>query len=125
MSWYARPKVEHQEHDGVAVWRLVGDWTRDLPLDERRDARAALNSEPIAPTVLDLSDLAFLDSWGEETIGDVLLHFHEQHGSAAWVFDTSRSAFYEGIRRALHRRGFSAAAFPDRDAAVASVKSTV
>jgi hypothetical protein len=123
MNWYSPPKVERQRHDGIAIWRLEGDWTRDLPLDVRRSAKDALSPDPIAPQILDLSDLAFLDSWGEETIGDVLLLVHETEGRTAWVFDNSRFASYEGIRRANQRRGLVTSEFATLQAAILFVKS--
>lgn len=123
MNWYSPPKVHPEKEDGIAICRLGGDWTRDLPLDVRHAATDSLRTAPSMPQIVDLSDIAFLDSWGEETIVDILAQVRESRGQVAWIFDNSRSASYEGLRRALQRRHLEAREFPNRQAAISFVTS--
>jgi len=57
------------EKDG-STWKLLGDWTRDLPNQVRYEANQSLESHPL-PETLDLTAIGFLDSWGEGRIADL------------------------------------------------------
>ncbi len=122
MIWYEEPGVERVEAASVEVWRLVGDWTRDLPLAVRRGAVADLSREVREALVVDLSDVKFIDSWGEEAICDALLRVREEGRRVVWTWDASRRSEYDGVRRSLERRGLSVASYNDRGAAIAAVR---
>jgi len=122
MTWYDSPGIERTAEGSVQVLRLLGDWTRDLPLELKRRASLLLSEDIRGPLVLDLTDLKFLDSWGEESIADLLQRVSDTGDPLAWVCDKVRSASYEGVRQALVRRQLAVAEFPSRTEAVASLK---
>lgn len=124
MSWFQKPEVERTTDNGIAVWQLLGDWTRDLPLNLRHQASAALTKDVPSILVLDLSDVKFIDSWGEETICDLLQSVLDADGRVAWTKDPSRSSEYEGLKHALERRSLAIEGLPSRAAAVAAVQGT-
>jgi anti-anti-sigma regulatory factor len=121
MDYFKQPVVERRDNDDVTVWRLVGDWTRDLPLDVRRAAADALKGEATR-LVLDLGDVSFLDSWGEETVCAALQRVREGGGVVAWRRDAARPSEYAGMARALERRQLHIPGFTDLAAAIAAVK---
>jgi ABC-type transporter Mla MlaB component len=122
MNWFKQPQVEQKEEGGVAVWRLLGDWTRDLPLEVRRVAVDALKAEATL-MVLDLLDVNFIDSWGEEAVCDVIQRVRNEGGNVVWTRDPARSSEYEGVQRALERRRLEAESFMDAATAIAALKS--
>lgn len=122
MSWYQAPAVEQHDEANVAIFRLTGDWTRDLPLDVRRAAVEALAAKFANHLVLDLADARFIDSWGEETICDALGRAAEQGKRGALLIDKARYAEYEGVKHALERRKLDVASFDDRATAIAAVQ---
>lgn len=124
MTWYDSPDIERTAEGSVQVLRLLGDWTRDLPLEVKRHARSLLSNDIRGPLVLDLTDMKFLDSWGEESIADLLQRLRDTGEGLAWVCDKVRSASYEGVRQALVRRQLVVHEFPSRTEAVASLKGS-
>lgn len=123
MSYFEPPNVDRRDDEGVAVWRLVGDWTRDLPVDVRHQATSALRDQ-VQRLVLDLRDLKFIDSWGEETVCDVLQRVGEEGGAVAWTRDAARPAEFAGVQRALERRQLAIDSFTDLAAAITAVKQS-
>ncbi len=122
MSWYEQPAVARTDADGVAVWRLTGDWTRDLPLEVRRDATALLKDVP-RRLVLVLRDVKFIDSWGEETLCDAMQRILDDGGFVVWTFDAVRRAEFQGIVVALERRKVVVKALADDAAAIAEARN--
>jgi hypothetical protein len=124
MTWYDAPTLERQSEGGVEVWKLRGDWTRDLPLDVRHRLRAELNIVLPERVVLDLGDIKFIDSWGEETICDLMQRARDEAIPVAWTRDASRPSEYEGLKHALQRRKIDIQSFENRPTAIATVKSS-
>jgi hypothetical protein len=123
MTWYQEPEVRRTTEDGVNLWKLSGDWTRDLPLDVRRRASAELKVDLPEKLILDLADVKFIDSWGEETICDLFQQILDIARHVVWVWDPSRPSEYEGLKHALERRRLEVAGFSDGAEALHAAKS--
>ncbi len=104
MNHYEAPRVENINESGVAIWCLRGDWTRDLPLDVRRDAAEKLDIAVTGPLLVDLQNVSFMDSWGEEVICSALVRVRGEGHKAVWVYDPTRRTYCEGVERAFARR---------------------
>jgi hypothetical protein len=122
MTYFKEPGVEVRQQGEIVVWRLRGDWTRDLPNDRRRAAIDLVKSSP-DQLVLDLSDVNFIDSWGEEAVCDVIQRVVEAGGRIVWVRDKTRRGEYDGVLRALQRRRLPVSGHDDLEAAYAAMTS--
>jgi len=122
MTHYTSPTVEQKSDQGVAVWRLLGDWSRDLPLELRHGVVANLLGEVQEALVLDLRDVRFIDSWGEEVLCDAIQRQTEEGKRVCWTLDATRTARFHGVIRALERRHVEALHYPNTIEAMAAVR---
>jgi hypothetical protein len=84
---YENPRLEKKERNNTPLWVLSGDWTRDLPSDVRMELGTGLEAAELPQRlVVDSSYVAFIDSWGEGKIAD-LVQRAVAHGEVQWVHD--------------------------------------
>ncbi len=113
------PRIDESVRGSTKVWTFIGEWTRDRPLIERREV-AQLLSRPNTPQklILDLTNVSFLDSWGEESVCDSIQGVQNGGGLVVWVFDVARVAEYEGLVLALQCRKLTASRYPNLEDAL-------
>lgn len=121
MSWYVEPNMIEREEAGAMIWSLSGDWTRDLPVHVREDALKALGREITGPLVLDLTNVAFIDSWAEELIADTTQNGRDLGREVALVVDASRGAAFDGVRHVFERRQLDIETFDQLEQALAKM----
>lgn len=121
MSWYDEPKLTDRKEGAATVWTLSGDWTRDLPAHVKEDAVKLLAREVTTPLVLDLTNVAFIDSWAEELIADAAQNVRDLGYEVALVVDATRGATLDGVRHVLERRELDVASFERFDQALAKI----
>jgi len=123
MTSYLPPRVLRESVDSMVIWALSGDWTRDLPTNIRHDALAELANLK-GRAILDLRDVAFIDSWGEEALADLVQRIRDSGETIRWVRDDTRRADFSGVERAFDRRQLKVDVHPDRDSAYAAMGVT-
>jgi len=121
MSWYVEPNMIERAEAGAMVWSLSGDWTRDLPVHVREDALKALGREITGPLVLDLTNVAFIDSWAEELIADTTQYGRDLGHEVALVVDATRGAAFDGVRHVFERRKLDIETFDQLEQALAKM----
>ena len=113
------PKVQKYEQDGILVWRLSGDWVRNLPPRTRSAALASLE-ETVEQVVIDISEVGHMDTWGVCLVCDVL---EEASPNAAWVAGPLQVRIADDVDLDLELRGVHLHRFQNLQAAVQKVRS--
>jgi anti-anti-sigma regulatory factor len=113
------PSIRKYKQDGILVWRLFGDWVRNLPTDTREAAMAELEEE-VQSIVVDISGVRHMDNWGVCLVGDVL---EEANPKAAWVVRPLQVRISEDLDFDLELRGIHLHRYQNLQAAVQKVKA--
>ena len=105
-DWNAPGRMTIDGEGGVTTVRVSGNLHRDLAPTERDALEAQLRGAGDAHClVVDLTDLARLDSWGEEVIAEVVDDVVAQRLRAAIVFDEVRPHHVRSLRVLLKQHG--------------------
>lgn len=122
MTWYHQPTVASHTEGQILILRITGDWTRDLPTQVKRAAAEALQHMSVTSLIIDLTDISFIDSWGEERFCDLLQWAQDNGGFLNLVEDPSRTADYEGLAITMERRELRTNIFTELTQALAAAR---
>lgn len=107
-DWKTPGTVDVTDEEGVRLVCVRGNLHRDLQPAQRDPLEAKIREGGGAERLMiELRDLARLDSWGEELIEDVVELVLQKGGRVAVVVDQHRPHLFAGLMAELRKKGKS------------------
>jgi len=119
----ARLTLEILEQDDLMVIAIVGTFNRRIAVSEFEDAVRELGrGAACKKLVVDLSDIAAMDSKGEGELENVLADVVSGGGRASIVLDSTRRYLYVGLEELVRALGNAAGVVFSREEAFSFVR---